>query len=85
MSLPVPPLRSPGHDDGALDAIALVEACLREDLEGAGALLRNWNDPADVAISAVKLLAEAVKAGEHGHRPCRCHFREWALLAIRRA
>ena len=83
MSLPVPPLRGQWND-GTLDAIALTEAVLRDDFEGAGAIVRNC-DPADVAVTAVKLLAEVICSAEHGFQPCRCHFREWALLAIRRA
>lgn len=78
MSLPVPPLR--GHrDDDTLDAIALVEAVLRDDLEGAGAVLRNM-DAGPVAVVLAKLCGEL--AGELGAYP-QC-WRRWALDAVRR-
>lgn len=93
MSLPIPPLRSPGHDDGTMDAIALTEAVLRDDMEGAGAIVRSC-DPADVAVSAIKLLAELYRdtlelveyrTGIPQQDVSPAAFRSWALRAVRRA
>jgi hypothetical protein len=79
--LPVPPVRGQ-WDNSTADAIALTECVLADDLVGAGAVLRNM-DAAPVAVTAVKLLAEAIETAEAGFQPCRCHFREWALEAVR--
>lgn len=74
-----PPLRSPGHDDGLMDVIASVECQLAGDDVGLRAVLANA-DPVELSAASLKLLAELV-----AELACPCHFRPWALLAVRRA
>ena len=93
MSLPVPPLRGQQPDDvflplkqpedGLRDTVAAVEAQLADDRDGLAAILASCDHTA-VAAVALKLLAEAIVTAERGFPPCRCHFREWALLAVHR-
>jgi hypothetical protein len=77
------------HDDATLDAVALVETFLSEDIEGMAAVLPNVN-AAEVALVLVKLTASLLAA--HGRRaegyeaPVPCPepgcFRAWALEEV---
>jgi hypothetical protein len=89
---PVPPLRSPGHDDGTLDTVAAVEAMLAGDREGLRVVLANC-DPVGVSAAAIKLLAELyadvlqVTEAATGISPgdvSPAAFRRWALEAVHR-
>jgi hypothetical protein len=70
--------------DAIADAIALVEATGRDDLLGAGAILRNCDHPA-VTVMLAKLMAELVSDNVSGRYVCAECFRSWAAEAITRA
>ena len=67
------------HDDGLWDAVALVEAQLRNDVLAVAVLLRRGN-PFNQAVVLSKCLAEVIT--EQG--VSRGHFREWAAQAVGR-
>lgn len=70
----------PWHDE-VYDAIALVEAVLRDDLDGVRAVLHGM-EPGPVVVALAKICAELAAAGERDIMPCRCHFRQFALLVV---
>lgn len=77
MSLPVP------WDDALADAVALVEAQLRDDGNTAGdvaALLRHGN-PFSQAVVLSKLLSEVVREQDVSGE----HLRTWARQAANRS
>lgn len=92
MSLPVPPLRGQ-WDDGLYDCVAAVECQLACDDDGLRSVLANC-DHAEVAASALKLLAELyadvlaelveVRTGIPPGDVSPAAFRRWALRAVRR-
>jgi hypothetical protein len=69
------------HCDATADAIALVEATVADDLEAAGAILRNMDGGAVAAVLA-KLAAEMIGENEAGRVVCRDCWRPWAAEAI---
>lgn len=73
----------PEHDDHVADAIALVECTGRDDLAGAGAILRNCEHGPVTAVLA-KLLAEVINDNAAGRVVCAECFRSWAIESITR-
>jgi hypothetical protein len=70
-------------DDPLHDAIALVEAAVRDDPVGVGAILRNM-DPGAVAAVLAKLLTEVLADNGRGLAVCGGCFRDWATVAVSR-
>lgn len=66
-------------DDALADAVAMVEAQLRDDIVGIAALLRHGS-PYSQAVVLSKLLAEVI--GEQDVSAA--HFREWSEAAANR-
>jgi len=74
---------TPEHVDAVADAVALVEATGRDDLLGAGVILRNCDHPV-VTVMLAKLLAELVSDNAAGHAICAECWRSWAAEAVNR-
>jgi hypothetical protein len=74
----VPPARppAPGHDDGLLDAVALVEAAARDDLEAVMVLGRCADD-----VSVIAALVQIIGSGWGADDIASGEFRAWALAA----
>jgi hypothetical protein len=72
--VPIPPARPPRHDDGLLDAIALIEASARDDFEAVVVLGRCADD-----VSVIAALAQIIGSAFSADDIASGQFRAWAV------